>query len=115
MYTKKTNELRINLAGIVISIAFPVNSPKDIRPSFPYRCFVTEKNPDVFLKVNYGFLPKHKINEKVFGPTDSWSLYRSQDKYILKASSRQMVLDSDFKSGDIYIKEKKIKRGLHLL
>lgn len=105
---KKANQLRLNLGDIVISIAFPFNSEQDIRIDFPYRLFVTKEKPDVFLKVHSSSPPEYKVDEKVFDSAGNWSLYRSQNKYILKDSLRQVrqiVLDSDFKAGDIYLKK----------
>lgn len=109
---KKANQLRLNLGDIVISIAFPFNSEEDIRIDFPYRLFVTKEKPDVFLKVHSSSPPEYKVGEKVFDSAGNWSLYRSQNKYILKDSLRevrQIVLDSDFKAGDIYLKKSQKK------
>ena len=105
---KNENQLRLNLGDIVISIAFPYNSKQDIRIGFPYRLFVTEEKPDVFLKVHSSSPPKYNVDQKVFDSAGNWSLYRSQNKYILEDSLRQVrqiVLDSDFKAGDIYLKK----------
>jgi len=96
------NELKLRIAGIVISVT---SSDKSIRFKVEdnYRLFITDGYPDAFLQVHYGSLPKYQLEEEIFNSGTIWSLHRSKGKYIFKLPSRMAVLDSDFRSGDIYI------------
>ena len=103
---KRTDKLRLSIGDIVISVEYPADGGKDICVSSPYEPFITEKKPDVFLRVQNGPPPVFVTDEVVFQSADIWSLFRSRNKYILEDELRLVVLNPHFKSGNIYLKEK---------
>jgi hypothetical protein len=103
---KRTDKLSLSIGDIVISVEYPADGGKDICGSSPYTPFITEKKPDVFLRVLDGPPPVFETDKVVFQSADVWSLFRSRNKYILEDASRLITLDTDFKSGNIYLKEK---------
>lgn len=96
------NELKLRIARIVISITSPDKSI-GFKVTDNYRLFIADGKPDVVFQVHYGSLPERDSEEEVFNSGTIWSLHRSKGKYILKVPPRMAVLDSDFKSGNIYI------------
>lgn len=96
------NELKLRIARIVTSISSPDKSTK-FKVDDNYRPFIADGKPDAILKVHYGSLPKYKLEEEIFNSGTIWSLHRSKGKYVIKIHSRMAVLDSDFRSGNIYI------------
>ena len=96
------NELKLRIARIAISIASPDKSI-EFKVNDNYLPFIADGQPDVVLQVHYGSLPKFKLEEEIFNSGTIWSLHRSKGKYVIKIHSRMAVLDSDFRSGNIYI------------
>jgi len=103
-------ELKLGIAEIVISLTsdscelkFEVN---DVN-----KYFVTDGEPEVLLHTHYGVIPEYSLEEKIFD-CRIWSLYRNHGKHILQDCSFELsplpdklvTLESDFKSGNIYIK-----------
>ncbi len=103
---KRTDKLSLSIGDIVISVKYPADGGKDICGSSPYTPFITEKKPDVFLRVLDGPPPVFETDKVVFQSADVWSLFRSRNKHILEDASRLVALDTDFKSGNIYLKKK---------
>lgn len=107
---KERKEFTINIAGISISFLFDQDSP-EFWVENRDRDFITEKNAEIKLRVHHGNFPERKIEEKIFDSGSTWSLYSSQGKFFLQDCSfepdsvleKLMVLESDFKSGEIYI------------
>jgi len=97
------NELKLRIARLTISIT-SADKNTEFKVAENYQPFIADGKPDAVFQVHYGSLPKYKLEEEIFNSGTIWSLYRSKGKYILKVSPRMAVLDSDFKSGDIYIK-----------
>jgi len=108
---KELKEFTINIAGIGISFLFDQDLPEFLVEDRD-RDFVTEKNAEIKLRVHHGNFPERKIEEKIFDSGSTWSLYFSQGKFCLQDCSfepdsileRLLVLESDFKSGEIYTK-----------
>jgi len=101
-------ELKLGIAGIIISVMFEDKNQRfGIDES--YKCFATISKPAVTLYAHYGHFPKSKLGEKIFDTGTTWSFYQSNGKYILKTSSKIVILKSDFKSGDIYIQAQRTK------
>lgn len=102
-------ELKVGIADIVISVIFEdKNQRSEIGESYKY--FLTNSKPDISLYTHYGYIPKSKLGEKVFDTGTTWSFYQNNGKYILKTSSKAVILESDFKCGDIYIRAQGRKR-----
>ena len=96
------NELKLKIAQIVISIT-SLNKSIEFKVKDNYLPFIADGQPDAVLQVHYGSLPKFKLEEEIFNSGTIWSLHRSKGKYVVKIHSRMAVLDSDFRSGNIYI------------
>jgi hypothetical protein len=95
-------ELKLRIADFVISVISSEDS-NGFKVDDAYRGFITKIEPDAIFRVHYGRFPNCKLNEKIFSTETIWDLYQSKGKYILKVPSRMAVLESDFKSGNIYI------------
>lgn len=65
------------------------------------------------LRVHHGYIPEMNIKERAFDSGSTWALYRSEGKYVLQNDSLEsgsppdklVILEPDFKSGDIYIRD----------
>jgi len=112
-------EFTIGIAGIGISFLFDqnlsVSGVEDI-----YYEFITDIRPEIKLRVHQDSFPERSKGKKIFDSGSTWALFRDQGKYVLQDSSfdsdpppnQLVILDSDFKSGDIYINDKLIKNLL---
>jgi len=104
-------EVTVGIAGIGISFLFGQNlfgcGLKDIKDDF-----VTDNSAEVKLRVHHGGIPGKRPEKKIFDSGSTWSLYCNGGKYVLQDCSfepdllpeRIVVLESDFKSGDIYMR-----------
>lgn len=102
-------ELKVGIADIVISVIFEDKiQSSEVDGSYEY--FLTNSKPDISFYTRYGYIPKSKLGEKVFDTGTTWSFYQNNGKYILKTSSKAVILESDFKCGDIYIRAQGRKR-----
>ena len=74
------------------------------------------------LRVHHGRIPEIKEKEKIFDSGSNWALYRSEGKYVLQDDSLEsgslpdisVVLEPDFKSGDVYIRNSTPNRDFFL-
>ena len=65
------------------------------------------------LRMHHGYIPEMSIKEKIFDSGSNWAIYRSEGKYVLQDVSLEsgsppdtlVVLEPDFKSGDIYSRD----------
>jgi hypothetical protein len=96
------NKLKLKIARIAISITSPDKSI-EFKVNDNYLPFIADGKPDAVFQVHYGSLPKFKLEKEIFNSGTIWSLHRSKGKYVIKIHSRMAVLDSDFRSGNIYI------------
>lgn len=70
--------------------------------------------------VHHGHIPEMNGKERVFDSGSTWALYRSGGKYVLQNDSLEsgsspdkiVVLEPDFKCGEIFIKNDKIGQNL---
>ena len=83
-------ELKVGIADIVISVIFE-DKIQSSEVDGSYKYFLTDGKPDVSFYTYYGSTPTGKLGEKVF---------------------RTVILESDFKSGDIYIRGQRRKRKI---
>jgi hypothetical protein len=106
---KGLKEFTIGIAGIGISFLFDQNLSESGVEDIDYE-FITDIRPETKLRVHHDNLPQRSMEKKIFDSGSTWSLYRSQGKYVLQDStfesdsppSQLVILESDFKSGDIY-------------
>jgi len=106
-------ELKIEIGDIVFSA---VSNDPDLRlgADARYRQFISSSTPDVILAAHYGNLSPKNFGEKIFDSGGYWSLFRSDGKLIFCLFSppsnplpdKIAVLESNFKSIDIYFKKK---------
>jgi len=106
---KMQKELKLGIADIVISVIFE-DKIQSSEVDGSYKYFLTNSKPDIAFYTHYGYISKSKLGEKVFDTGTTWSFYQNNEKYILKTSSKAIILESDFKSGDIYIRAQGRKR-----
>jgi len=105
-------ELKIAIGDIVFSA---ISNDHDLRLGVDarYEQFITNAVPDVVL-CHYGYLLYQNVGEKIFDSGGNWRLFRSDGKLIfhlyLSPSNpipdKIAVLESNFKSVDIYFKKK---------
>jgi hypothetical protein len=100
---RSEKELRLRIGDIVISVSSCGGNLK-VGDDDPYKSFITTHEPDVTLQVHYDQIPKNKSERKIFDTGVTWSLSQGNGKYILKDYRRIAILESDFRSGRIYIK-----------
>jgi hypothetical protein len=95
-------ELKISIAGVVISIESEQASLR-FQNNDPRQYFVSRAPSEVTLRVHYGPAPKYHTEEKVFDTSATWSLFRINEGWVLKSPFKILILEPDFKAGDIYI------------
>jgi hypothetical protein len=95
-------ELKLGFGGITISLIFEEDNPI-FKLEEPYQHFISDEKRDVACRVHLGKIPELQPEETVFDTEENWSMLRYNAGYILKASGRVLALDSDFRSGDLYI------------
>jgi hypothetical protein len=108
---KGSEEFTLSVAGIGISFLFD-QSLTELEVNNINSEFITGNRAEIKLRVHHGSLPERNIEEKIFDSGSTWSLFRSQGKFILQDCSfepdsileKLVVLESDFKSGEIYAK-----------
>ena len=103
-------EFTIGIGGIGLSFFFDQNLSEFGAEDMDYE-FVTEIRAETKLRVHHDSFPQRSKGKKIFDSGSTWSLFRDQGKYVLQDSSfdsdsppnQLVILESDFKSGDIYI------------
>ena len=102
-------EFTIGIAGIGISFLFDQNLSESGVEDIYYE-FITDIRPEIKLRVHQDSFPERSKGKKIFDSGSTWALFRDQGKYVLQDSSfdsdpppnQLVILESDFKSGDIY-------------
>jgi hypothetical protein len=102
----------IGIAGIGLSFLVDQNLCEFGEESESYNFYIGNGG-EVRFRVYYGCIPEMSEGEKIFDSDSTWSLYSTGGKYVLQDSSfesdslpdRVVFLASDFKSGDIYIRD----------
>ncbi len=106
---KGLTEFTIGIAGIGLSFLFDRDLSEFGVEDIDYE-FITDIRPETKLRVRHDSLPQRSIGKRIFDSGSTWALYRDQGKYVLQDSTfdsdpppnRLVILESDFKSGDIY-------------
>lgn len=113
MSEKSLVSLKLKIADIVLEM-IPADSEINFDIDESQKIFATsEGKPEMTLKIYYGNIPEYVVSEenKVFESGGIWSLYKKDGDYIMPFQSpvldknpyKLAVLDSHFKSGDVYI------------
>lgn len=111
MDNRALKELRLNIGGIIISIASETDKQGfEFVEGFKDFFISRSKRADILLRIHYELPLPYKLEEKVFGD-GAWSLHRCNGKYIFHFASfspdsnpyNVAILGPDFQSGDIYI------------
>jgi len=108
---KLLKELRIGIGGIVFSIVS--NDPQlRLKAETCYKEFVTNAIPDIVLSTRYGYPPDKNAEDKIFDSGGNWILSRNNGKLVFRfysssksVSYKKVVLEPDFKFGNIYIRK----------
>ena len=114
-----TKELKLGIAEILISFASD-SCESEFEVNYVNKYFVTDGEPEVLLHTHYGVIPEYSLEQKIFDSGRIWSLYRNHGKYILQDCSFELsslpdklvILESDFKSGNVYIKNDEFTQNL---
>jgi hypothetical protein len=115
---ERLKEFTIGIAGIGLSFLFDQNlSESGVEDIDIYYEFITDTRPETKLRVHHDSFPQRSMGKKIFDSGSAWSLFRNQGKYVLQDSSfdfdpppnQLVILESDFKSGDIYINDEIFK------
>ena len=114
-----TKELKIGIAEIAISFTSD-SCELEFEVDDVNKYFVTRDEHEVLLHVHCGVIPEYSVEQKIFDSGRIWSLYRNHGKYILQDCSFELsslpdklvILESDFKSGNIYIKNDELTQKL---
>ena len=108
---KKFKEFTISIGAMGISFLFDQESFKfgvgEIKDEF-----IIDSSSEIKLRIHHGGFPESRIEEKIFDSGSTWSLYCNEGKFFLQDCSYEssslleklVILESDFKSGEIYIK-----------
>jgi hypothetical protein len=111
-------EFTFGIGGIGLSFLFDQNlSESEVEDIDIYYEFITDIRPETKLRVHHDSFPERGKGKKIFDSGSAWALYHDQRKYVLQDSSfdsdpppnQFVILESDFKSGDIYINDEIIK------
>ncbi len=116
---KERKRFSVGIAGIGLSFIFDQDLP-ELSLEGIKNMFVKEMGEDIKLKVHHGHFPEFGGKEKVFDSDTTWALYRSEGKYVLQNDTLEpgssptlfVILEPDFKSGDIYISDDSFDRDL---
>ena len=116
---ERLKEFTIEIAGIGLSFLFDQNLSEFGAEDIDYE-FITDIRPETKLRVHHDSFPEKSRGKEIFDSGSTWALYRDQGKYVLQDSSfdfdpppnQLVILESDFKSGDIYINDKLFKNLL---
>lgn len=95
-------ELKLGFGDITIALFFEEDDPI-FELEEPYQPFMSDEKGDVACRVHLGKIPELQPQETVFDTEENWSMFRYNGGYILKAAGRLLALDSEFRSGDLYI------------
>ncbi|GAI29884.1 unnamed protein product, partial [marine sediment metagenome] len=106
---KGLTEFTIGIAGIGLSFLVDQNLSESGVEDI-YHEFITDIRPEIKLRVHQDSFPERSKGKKIFDSGSTWALFRDQGKYVLQDSSfdsdpppnQLVILESDFKSGDIY-------------
>jgi len=109
---ERLKEFTIEIAGIGLSFLFDQNLSEFGAEDIDYE-FITDIRPETKLRVHHDSFPEKSRGKEIFDSGSTWALYRDQGKYVLQDSSfdfdpppnQLVILESDFKSGDIYIND----------
>jgi len=109
----------IGIAGVGISFLFDQDlSELDVEAT--NGVFSTDIGEDIKLHVHHGNVPELIKKEKIFDSGHTWAFYRSDGKYVLQNDALEsgsshntyLVLEPDFKSGDIYRSDDSFNQNL---
>ncbi|NOR22222.1 MAG: hypothetical protein GQ476_06010, partial [Candidatus Aminicenantes bacterium] len=116
---ERLKEFTIEIAGIGLSFLFDQNLSEFGVEDIYYE-FITDIRPETKLRVHHDSFPERSMGKKIFDSGSTRALYRDQGKYVLQDSTfdsdsppnQLMILESDLKSGDIYINDELFKNLL---
>jgi len=116
---KSLTNLKLKIADIIIEVLSD-NWDAGFGIDVSHQPFlVSNGKPMMTLKIHHGDIPRYEVLEedKVFESGGAWSLYKKNGKYILPLQSPSLgknpyklaILDSNFKNGDIYVRENSMR------
>jgi hypothetical protein len=119
------NQLRLKIADIIISLVPVSNNDWKLKLKGATQRFIGNGDPDIVLKVYYGFLPSLNLEKQVFSSGGNWTLFKNKSNWIFSLQSpatgpspyASAIIKSNFKYGEIYVREHNslTKRGKPLV
>ena len=104
-----TKQLKLNLGGIVLSLV--TNGRFGLTVPSTHKAFlVSEGEPDIALRAEFGAIPPLELEEELFCTRGVWRLYRSGDKLVLHFCNWEVttkpykvaIMEPDFRAGTIH-------------
>jgi len=109
-------ELKLDIADILISLTADEDGWKLLTNGSHQRFCGFNRKPEVVLKAHYGSLPDLNLGKQIFHSGGNWSLFRNKKHYVFSLCSPATgplpyalaILEPNFKSGDIYLRTLRI-------
>ena len=101
-------QLKLSLGGIVLSLV--TDNGLGLTVPQTHKAFlVSEGEPDITLRAEFGAIPPMELEEEIFRTSGAWGLYRSRDKLVLHFCAWELettpykiaVMEPDFRAGTI--------------
>ena len=107
--TPVAQQIKLSVGNIIFSLLSDSNRCLTVAPAAK-SFLVSEGEPDITLRAEFGAVPSIPLEEEVFDTGESWSLYRSNGRLVFDFLSRELestphkiaVIDPDFNAGIIY-------------
>jgi hypothetical protein len=101
---------KLSIAGLIIE--FTTDDTLNLTLPEYHQFLTNDGNPDIVIRVHYSPPPDFKLKIKPYEGNFSLNLFRSDDKLIITMSSpfhgslpfRMVVIDANFRQGDLYIR-----------
>jgi hypothetical protein len=100
----------LSIGSIGISFSFDQNLP-ELHVEETGNAFTGDSGEGLRLQVHHGRVPVTKRKEKIFDSGDTWAFYKCDERFVLQDDSLEsesspstfVVLEPDFKSGEVFI------------
>lgn len=96
------SEFRLSIGGFTFSVSF-LEDYTGIMHTAPYRRFLSENGPDVFVRFHARPLSSNGPRQIIFDSGSNWSLCRSDGQYLVRTMFQEAVCSQDFRSADVYM------------
>ena len=106
-----SNHFKYSIAGLIIEFVADGDLNMEV-PEFYREFIINDGTPDLSLKVHYDLPPQLDLETRSFNEGVSYDFHRSDGKLVINVTSpyygyipyRRMIIDADFKHGDLYFR-----------